>query len=457
MFHTARTVVATVIATAFIALAGGVILEPPAQAADAPTVRELRAEAVYYQQAGLGSRRDIVVGSMGSSLRVNLWDDFVHTWSSINKKMTMNSTVPSGLPSKGHVFVVLGSALSKSGWIKPKFKRRLALAVKAAKRYPHAKILVSGGAERNGRTEAEVGAAWLRDQGLPASRIMIEKKSASTVGNAQYSMAMLAKSKKYTSYSLVTDSSHMRRASVLFEAAEVKVQEDKKSRWSMKRLANLAHIDMASAGKGPLSKSSVSYTASNVASVLGILPQYQKLLADHPKKPTLTSISARTVRSVQAGKSVRSALRVTAYYNHGEYQRTVRSVKVKGFSSAKLGSDTASAKYSYAGVTKSNDFRYKVVKAKSSARLSLSSTELKRNSTKLVAKAKVSSTGAKATGKVAFYLDGRLFKTVKLSKSGEAKYSFGKLKAKGQRSVKVKYLGNSLVGSKTDSAKIQVR
>lgn len=444
------------LATAFFAFAGGVALGPAADAADAPTVRELRAEAVFYQQAGLGSRRDIVVGSLGSSLRVGIWKDFVHTWSSINKKMKMNSTVPSGLPSKGHVFVVLGSALSKSGWIKPKFKRRLALAAKAAKKYPHAKILVSGGAARNGRTEAAVGAAWLRDQGIPASRILIEKKSASTVGNAQYTMSMLAKSKKYTSYSLVTDSSHMRRASVLFEAAEVKLQEAKRARWPMKRLANLAHIDMASAGKGPLSKSSISYTASNVASVLGIYPQYRKLLSDHPKKPKLTSISARTVGSVQAGKSVKSALRVTAYYNHGEYRRSVTSVKVRGFRSSKLGKDKALVKYSYAGVTKSDRFSYKVVKAKSSIRLYLSETEVKRNSTKLVAKVRVGSAGAKPNGRVAFYLDGRAFKVVKLPSSGVAKFTFGKLKVKGKRTVTVKYLGNSLVNAKRTSSGIRV-
>ena len=61
--------------------------------------------------------------------------------------------------------------------------------------------------------------AWLLAKGIPASRILVEQKSTSTIGNAANSMAILAKKPAYTSYSLITATSHMRRSMVLFTAA----------------------------------------------------------------------------------------------------------------------------------------------------------------------------------------------------------------------------------------------
>ncbi len=84
---------------------------------------------------------------------------------------------------------------------------------------------MSGGAKRNGHTEARVMYDWLVDKGIKKSRIMRESTSASTVSNATNSMAILPDHPGFTSYTLISDSSHIRRATILFNAAKVGIQE----------------------------------------------------------------------------------------------------------------------------------------------------------------------------------------------------------------------------------------
>ena len=123
---------------------------------------------------------------------------------------------------------------------------------------------------------------WLIAKGISSARILVETKSSSTIGNAKYSIAMLSAAPKYTSYTLISDSSHIRRASVLFAAATLLVREKQGTDWSIKPVSNIAYMDLATAGRKPLSASSVAYTASNVASLLGVLPQLKKLVASPP-------------------------------------------------------------------------------------------------------------------------------------------------------------------------------
>lgn len=460
MIRTTRAAIAAMVATAFIAFSGTITATPTAVAAQAVSAKELRAEAIYYQKAGLTSRRDLVVDSMGSALKVKLWREFVSTWNSINQHMTMNSTVPADLPEDGHVFVVLGSALSKTGALKPKFERRLKLALKAAEKYPKSTILVSGGAARNGHTEAGVGAAWLRDHGVDDSRILVEDKASSTISNALNSVRMMAASSKYSSYSLVTDSSHMRRSSILFEAAETRVQEAAKAEWSMKRLANVAYPDMPAAGKVPLSDWSVSYTAGNVASVFGIYSNYKKVLADPPAKPTLTSISVAAKTELSAGQALSDAnLRVVASYDDGAYRRRVTKVKVSSFQTSSLGEQTAEVKYSSGGVTKADTFSYVVVKSSSKVGLTLSKTKAKRNKTRVKVTASITTaTGLAPVGDVLIYVGGKKVKTVALSAdaAGVVRYKLPKLKKVGERKVKVKYVGASLIEASAASATLAV-
>jgi uncharacterized SAM-binding protein YcdF (DUF218 family) len=462
---TARLLVAAAVVAAFIGFGAGVVVETPSVAADAASLTQLKAQAIYYQQKAKTGQRDLTVASMAASSgwENQLWAEFVTSWASINKYMKMNSTVPKGLPTKGHVFVVLGSGLTKSGKLTAKFERRLQLAKKALKAYPSATVLVTGGAPKNGKTEGKVGYAWLVANGIKKSRILVEEKSASTIGNAKNSMAILAKSAEYTSYSLISDSSHLRRASILFDAATLLVQEKSGTPWSIRREANVAYLDMKEAGKVPLSASSVAYAASNVAELLGLLAQYKTLLKTAPAAPVLTSVKvtppATVTYAVGQGLSTKGLV-VTAIYNKGVYSKVVTSkATISGFDSSDLGGGTATASYSDSGTKKSATFAYTIVKAASKVSVSPSTTKATRNKTKVAVSVKVAAAKGDAvpTGKVKFYLDGKLKATVALSGTAAARFTYPKLTTAGKHKLTVKYTGDDSVLAGSASATVTAK
>lgn len=461
----ARSIIVGAVLTAFLALPGGVVLEPAARAATSVSSSQLKAQAIYAQQDGDIGQRDLVVDTLAarSPWQGTLWRGFLTTWASTNNRLKINSTVPKGLPTTGHVFVVLGSALTKSGQLSAKLERRLKLALSALQKYPKSKVLVSGGATRNGQTEAGVMSKWLIAKGIAKSRILVENKSSSTVSNATKSMALLSKSSTVTSYTLITDSSHMRRASILFAAATVGVQEQSGKAWPIKPVSNIAHMDMPEAGRKPLSASSIAYTASNVASVFKVSPEYKAVLASPPRAAVLTSLKVAAPADLTYTVGQRpndGKVAVKAIYNGGVYTRVVTgSVKITGFNSTKVGERKATAAYTDGKVTKTASFAYSVVKAVSKAGVSLSTTKVKRAHTRVVVKAKVTTaaSGVKPTGKVRVYLDGKRLKTVTLSKTGTVTYKLPRLLKLGQREIAVKYSGDARLKSAATRIKITVK
>ncbi|MCA0295646.1 MAG: YdcF family protein [Actinobacteria bacterium] len=455
----------TAIVASLVAVAGVIVPTAPASAVAAASRSNLKALAIYYQRTGNVAQREIVVGSMATSStrESRLWGDFMDSWSTINAQLDMNYTVPKGLPSKGHVFVVLGSALSKSGKITTKLSRRLTVAVSALKKYPHSRVLVSGGAARNGHTEAGVMRSWLRSHGIADSRIIVEKKSASTIGNADYSMAILAASSKYTSYSLISDSSHLRRASILFLAATVRIQEKSGRDWSIRQLANVAYKDMASAGKGPLSASSIAYTASNVASVFDLSGTYRDVVADPPAKAVLTSVNvtAPTKLTYAVGDAFAAkGLVVRAVYNKGVYSRPVTGdADVQGFDSSSVGGATATATFTEGDVTKASSFAYTVVKADSSLKLSFSTKTVRASKTRVVVTAKLAAPNKLSpTGRVRFYLDGKRLKTFVIDADDTGTYTltYPKIATTGGHAFVVKYSGDDQLEAARTAATLTV-
>ena len=116
------------------------------------------------------------------------------------------------VPTEGHAFVILGSTVSK-------MKRRVAVALPAILANPASKVIVTGGTKRDGISEAEHMKRQLIAGGVAADRIIKEYRSYSTVGNAKLSEPLL---RGFASYTLVSDASHLRRAAILFLAAQIK-------------------------------------------------------------------------------------------------------------------------------------------------------------------------------------------------------------------------------------------
>lgn len=118
----------------------------------------------------------------------------------------------------GTDIVVLGAGLLPDGSMRPLLVSRLDAALQVARRYPLSPIIVSGGAPRNGITEAGAMRAWLIANGIPPFRITVEDTSGSTVENARNTNDILARNGA-TSAVVVTSPDHLQRAMVDFRTA----------------------------------------------------------------------------------------------------------------------------------------------------------------------------------------------------------------------------------------------
>src|SRR5262249_6046393 len=90
--------------------------------------------------------------------------------------------------------------------------------LRLARIYPNAPIILTGGNQKSGVTEAYVMSVWCMKRGISRKRLFLEDQSKDTVGNALYSAAIL-QSLGVTHVTLVTSSSHIRRGLADLEVA----------------------------------------------------------------------------------------------------------------------------------------------------------------------------------------------------------------------------------------------
>ncbi|MFC4127247.1 YdcF family protein [Nocardia rhizosphaerae] len=118
--------------------------------------------------------------------------------------------------------VVLGYGLLPDGTMRAELGNRLHAALIQAFMSPSSPVIVTGGNPRNGITEAQVMAEWLRLRGVPAHRIFTETKAGSTVQNAEFAAEVMAALGLHRAV-LITSADHMRRALENFLAVGVPV------------------------------------------------------------------------------------------------------------------------------------------------------------------------------------------------------------------------------------------
>lgn len=94
---------------------------------------------------------------------------------------------------------------------------RLVYAVALFKAGKSPRLVISGGGQSGGRTEAQIMEELLQVMGVPAHAILLEDKSRDTYQNAVYTAQML-KELNIRQILLVTSAFHMRRAEALFAA-----------------------------------------------------------------------------------------------------------------------------------------------------------------------------------------------------------------------------------------------
>ena len=114
------------------------------------------------------------------------------------------------------VIVVLGSGLRRDNSPGPALYRR---AIKAADLYAQGiapSIICTGGIAANRtRSEADACAEILVDQGVPASAIVLEERSRSTIENALFTRDIMAE-RGWNTAVVVSDGYHLLRASWIF-------------------------------------------------------------------------------------------------------------------------------------------------------------------------------------------------------------------------------------------------
>jgi len=130
-------------------------------------------------------------------------------------------------PDKVDGIVLLGGALDPGLTLargRPSIKQfadRITATMALARRYPSARIVVSGGSGEilpDSLSEADATRDLLTSMGLPADRIVIENRSRTTYENAVFSKAMAAP-KPGETWLLVTSAAHMPRAMGCFRHA----------------------------------------------------------------------------------------------------------------------------------------------------------------------------------------------------------------------------------------------
>ena len=151
------------------------------------------------------------------------WRKIMEDWSWTNSEMPVYTKVlPDGLPEDDSLcIVVLGYALTEDGRMQEELIDRLVVALTSALKYPNAYVLVSGGQTSpvEGVTEAKLMAAWLKQKGLSADRIILENQSLSTTANAVNTHKLLTRSyPQVDSIAVITSDYHIAWSCAMFTA-----------------------------------------------------------------------------------------------------------------------------------------------------------------------------------------------------------------------------------------------
>ena len=131
--------------------------------------------------------------------------------------------------SRTHAFVVLGYAL-QSGEMAPELVGRCGAAAAAARAFPHALVICSGGATGTNNpeehTEAGLMKAWLTEQGgIDPDRIFIDEKAKSTQENAANTFRILQEQGVRT-ITIVTSAYHQRWGQAVYHAMAALASRD---------------------------------------------------------------------------------------------------------------------------------------------------------------------------------------------------------------------------------------
>ena len=153
-----------------------------------------------------------------------LWRGIVDELRSVTAEEGSPYTLQDDLPQDDSLcFAVLGFQLLYDGEMAPELLGRCETALKALQQYPQAYVAVTGGGTAFGNrkaTEADVMAAWFREQGIASERIIVENSSLTTDQNAVNTCAILTKDyPQIKKIAVITSDYHMPLGRMMFTEA----------------------------------------------------------------------------------------------------------------------------------------------------------------------------------------------------------------------------------------------
>lgn len=325
-----------------IILIFGIMFTAPA--ASAATPEDLASEMLsyYYNYRGSGLadiERLLQKMEAIDADEAAQWRVLMESWHQANTQIDFtNDTLPDGLPDDDSLcIVVMGYQLGSGGTMQDELLNRLNIALAAAKQYPNAYILVTGGATGSGSnaTEASRMASWLMYQNILPERIIQEGNSYSTEDNAINSLKILKSEYPQVKHlALVTSDYHMLRTHLVFAGRQAAVGGD------IIDIVGHACYDTPT-GTG------MSY--AHQAELLGIMTGVSFDKNNTPTLSTVTELTLSGSPTLEQGDPL--GITATAEYDTGFFRDVTALTEFAGYDPTKLGTQNLSASFTENGVT----------------------------------------------------------------------------------------------------------
>ena len=187
--------------------------------------------AVYYGTYGEKAAqktaellRALYAADPGAGVR---WEKIMNLWRDVSAGLEIHENIlPDGLPDTDELcLIVLGFQLNPDGSMKPELVERLRVALASAEKYPNAYIVCTGGgtaSENPSATEAGEMARWLTENGVDATRVIVENRSLTTAQNAVYTYQILTEQyPRVKQLAVISSDYHIATGTLLFEAEAI--------------------------------------------------------------------------------------------------------------------------------------------------------------------------------------------------------------------------------------------
>lgn len=273
--------------------------------------------------------------------RAAQWRALMDSWVQINHIDFSQDTLPDGLPQDDSLcIVVMGYQLGAKGSIQPELEGRLKIALEAARKYPNAYILVTGGATSSGSGATEAGrmADWLIQNGIASQRIIQENQAFSTEQNAIYGMKLLKSDYPQVRHlAMVTSDYHMIRSHLVFAARQTEVGGE------IIDIVGHACYDTDNS-------TTVSY--ANQAAIIALMVGQDIEDMDKPVLTKLTGLSVQCAVHIEQAQVL--SLTAIAKYENGFTREVTDHIAVTGFDPQTPGPQTVTVSYTENGETMRN-------------------------------------------------------------------------------------------------------